>query len=240
MRCLDHHIFEPSHREGYERCVSCGSWHSTSLKKRELLYENDYWSHDNGRSTLYEQVYNLTEKETNRLSKIESVLWYAQNPGRLLEIGAAPGILIRTAKEMGHDVIGIEPDIKNVLGIKKVTGYDVKIEVGYFPDCIDSLYKPFDYIVAMDVLEHVEDYSSFIRSVYSLLRDGGRFIFMSPILLEDQKLRDRDFKSDEHAWIFSVGFIRDFLQSVGFDILAESRWIVGHEIIVAFKKHSNG
>ncbi len=94
---------------------------------------------------------------------------------------------------------------------------------------------PYDYIVAMDVLEHVVDYKAFVQAAYSILAPKGKFIFMSPIIYEDRLVREIDFIAREHAHIFSIKYIRELLEWAGFSEAIEDRFIVGHELRSAVK-----
>jgi cyclopropane fatty-acyl-phospholipid synthase-like methyltransferase len=226
------HIFTPDEiREGYEIC-ECGTYHSLKLLSPDELYLHGYWGPEHGRSTMDEQVSNLSEYNIDGDTKIDCVLKYAIGH-TLLEIGCAPGILLKKATGLGFDCGGIEPDINNVLDIYKICGPGPKIVSGFFPGRFKHWKDRYDTIVAMDVVEHIEDYDDFIRSAHGLLNEGGRFIFMSPIIYEDGKCRDRDFTAREHAWIFSKTYLLSYLSifsNVKFD-----RWIVGHEIVVCIK-----
>lgn len=225
------HQFEPSEKQGYEKC-SCGTYHSTELLSPEELYLNGYWGPEHGRSTMDEQVYNLLEVQSNPVSKVEKILSYAKGD-TLLEIGCAPGILLRIAKQKGMSVLGIEPDNKNIPDITRISGVN-EIFYGFFPEALSGFVGKLDNIIAMDVLEHIEDYDSFIRAAHNLLNPLGRFIFMSPIIFEDGRYRSRDFIAKEHAWIFSQDFLKEYLESI-FSKVFFARWIVGHEVVICIK-----
>ena len=230
---MHQHQFTPSEHEGYEACT-CGTYHSTRLLHREELYEDNYWN-GGTRSLMKDQVYNLTETESCGISKVDKIMRYLPVKGDTLEIGCAPGELMRRLLEKGHYVVGIEPDIKNIPGIKKIAGFTSEIIHGYFPDCmVGKAGFIFDYVIAMDVLEHVEDYKGFIHAAWSLLRPKGRFIFMSPVIYDDGLYRERDMVPLEHAWIFSQEYLRDYLGEKFSEVIFD-RWIVGHEIIVCIK-----
>src|ERR1700749_1269288 len=128
---MHQHIFKPDEiREGYEVC-ECGTYHSQKLLSPEELYLNGYWGPEHGRSTMEEQVNNLMEYNIEGISKVDSILQYALG-NTLLEIGCAPGILLKTAKEKGFSVLGIEPDSKNIPQIIKISGIQ-EVFVGFFP-----------------------------------------------------------------------------------------------------------
>lgn len=227
---MHQHTFTPSEHEGYEVC-DCGTYHSTQLLSREAIYENNYWNGDT-RSLLKDQVLNLTETESCGISKVDKVLQYVSAPGRVLEIGCAPGEMMRRMTEQGNYAVGIEPDIENIPGIQVNAGNTSHIIHGYFPECMGVRRgSSFDYIIGMDILEHVEDYKAFLQGVRYFLREGGTAIFMSPILFEDGFYRKKDFKSDEHAWLFSRDYLRRYVSSL-FKTVEFDRWTVGHEMVI--------
>lgn len=233
---MHQHSFRESSRSGYEICTQCGTYHSTCLEKREILYENDYWSHKNNRSTLEEQVYNLTETKTSGISKIEKILSRIPDSSRVLEIACAPGVMIRELIKKKCEVVGIEPDENNISTISGIIGSGNYILInGYFPECMDKETQPFDVIVSMDCVEHIEDYDTFIRSAYDLLKEGGSFIFMSPIHYDDGLFREIDFVPEEHAWLFSQQYLSQYLNNL-FSAVIFDRWIVGHELVICKKR----
>lgn len=229
------HTFGPSPIPGYNLCNRCGTYHSNMLKSREELYEKGYWSSSSGRSSIDEQVQNLIcIPEGATISKVDKILSEVNPNTWVLEIGCAPGILMKKMVENKCMVFGIEPDEKNLPPIRLIAGSKPSIVNGYFPDCWEHDHDVFDHIVGMDVVEHIEDYKEFIEAAKRLLVKGGTFIFMSPILYEDGLFRERDFIPHEHAWIFSKEYLENYLgrlfSSVKFD-----RWIVGHEVVICTK-----
>lgn len=233
---VDHkHVFVPSksHKD-YEVCVICDSYHSTAAMDKVELYENDYWDEKNGHSYFGDQINNLTLEEINGFSKVGKILSYIEKPGTLLEIGCAPGVILNRTRRKGHSVYGIEPDIKLIPEIIKVAGCEPdRIIHGYFPEVKLPVDK-FDYIIAMDVVEHVESYREFIKTCYDLLNYNGKFIMMSPMIREGF-YRDRDFCAHEHIWMFQEKYILDFVCTVFEEVLVDLWQLGGHEIIVGKK-----
>ncbi|NIJ52320.1 class I SAM-dependent methyltransferase [Dyadobacter arcticus] len=230
------HQFQESEKAGYEICILCGTYHSKDPLSAEHLYENNYWSHKNGRSTIDEQIINLTSySENNTISKIDKVLGLVNNKGNILEIGCAPGILMGQLRDRGHKMIGIEPDKMYNEDIKRISENAGIVMNGYFPECMESFQDNyFDHIIAMDVFEHIEDHSSFLSTCKRLLKYGGKLILMSPIIMSDGLFRERDFIAPEHIWIFTQRFLENILPDY-FSRIQFDRWIVGHEIIICNK-----
>lgn len=229
---MHQHRFYPSTHKGYEVC-ECGTYHSTQLLPREEVYENNYWNGDT-RSLLKDQVINLTEENTCGISKIDKVLSYI-GTGDVLEIACAPGILMNKLWEKGNYVVGIEPDAKNISEIKRIAGEMPHIIQGYFPECLMGKSAfPFQYVIALDVVEHIEYYELFIKAAHYHLKPGGKFIFMSPIILNDGLYRFKDFVPAEHAHIFSKRYLKEFLGSIFSEVIFD-RWKIGHEMVIAVK-----
>lgn len=226
---MHRHQFVKAQFPGYERCIGCGTYHSTELAPPDELYKNNYWNGET-RSLLKDQVINLTTTEFG-ISKIDKILSYVDG-GSLLEIGCAPGILLREAAKRCTKLHGIEPDRLNIPFIKQVAGSEVEIIEGYFPECKTPINR--DNIIAMDVVEHIENFERFILIVKLCLSSAGKFIFMSPIILEDKLFRVKDFLPIEHAWIFTKKYLQNYL-SEEFSSVIFDRWRVGHEIVICQK-----
>ena len=232
---MDHtHLFSLSDKTGYEVCTECGTYHSTMLANPKDLYENDYWDEKHGHSYFGDQIGNLTLDFKDGQSKANKILSYIQKIGTLLEIGCAPGVVLNRARRKGHQVWGIEPDKKYIPDIILISGCEEeRIINGYFPDVKLPNIK-FDHIIAMDVVEHIEDYRRFVQAIYDNLAPNGKFIMMSPIIFKGKyRLRDMSIPL-EHAWIFQFEYLRDYFIDM-FRGVAFDQWTEGHEIFILNK-----
>lgn len=232
----DHkHVFVPSEKhKDYEVCVVCDSYHSTALMDRVELYENEYWDEKNGHSFFGDQIGNLTLEEINGVAKVEKILSYVKKSGVLLEIGCAPGVILNRTRRRGHSVYGIEPDVKLIPEILKVAQCEPeRIIHGYFPE-VKLPVEKFDHIIAMDLIEHLENYREVIKACYDLLNHDGKLIIMLP-LIKNGAYRERDFAPHEHAYIFTYEYMADFLCSIFEEVLSDTWQPGGHEIFVAKK-----
>lgn len=229
-----HDFIKSEEYAGYEYCPGCGSYHSIEQVDPKIIYEGAYWSHENNRSTIEEQVYNITETETAGISKIDFILKCIPKSKNSLEIACAPGVLLNKLSEISNEAYGIEPNSEYLDFICEQAPKAVVLH-GYFPAVFDETAKNcFDSIIGMDIFEHIDDYDKFIKAVLRLLSDGGRAVFMSPIILEDGLFRERDFKPDEHCWIHSKKFLDPYLKQY-FKGVFFDRWQIGHEVIILTK-----
>lgn len=231
---IHEHIFSRSDKAGYEVCLRCGSYHSIDQKPPKELYENNYWEHSTGHSTFDEQKHNLTESKSCGISKVDKVLQYIPKRYAALEIGASPGSLLRKLGEYGYACYGVEPDSKYVHPIINEAPHCQVIN-GYFPDVFpDTLSNVFDYIVALDILEHCDDYEKFIKAIHRLLTPNGSAIIMLPLIKVENGCRDIDFLPSEHCWLFSESFIKEYFESLFSEVKLDF-WQAGHNMIIAKK-----
>lgn len=96
---------------------------------------------------------------------------------RILDIGCAGGVAFDDFSRFG-DVYGIEPDPQLV---DSTPHWRHRVEQAMFgPDYQPD--QPFDVILMLDVLEHIEDDAGTLRRLYSLLKPGGHAILTVPSL----------------------------------------------------------
>ena len=233
---MHQHRFTPSVKKGYEVCMDCGTYHSTELLPPDEIYVNKpYWGEDSGRSTLEQQISNMTCTDDCGISKIDRVMQFVPKRGKnVLEIACAPGAMLNALLDRNFEVFGIEPNPQYIDFIcKEAKG--AKVVCGYFPQ-VTKTSKPdiFDCIIGLDVWEHSHDYDDFIREVHRLLIPGGTAIIMSPIIYEDGLIKETEFLPQEHAWIFTKKFLQEYLPTI-FSEVKFSRWVTGHEVIILKK-----
>ncbi len=99
----------------------------------------------------------------------------------ILEIGYGSGILMPTLVSIGRKVCGIDftsdPDLVEA-NLKKV-GVSVSLKK---EDVCNSQYPDgsFDLIVAISIIEHVDNLEALVKKAHALLRPGGHFLVGMP------------------------------------------------------------
>jgi len=233
---MHQHSFVKSDKDGYEVCTDCGTYHSTSPLPAKTLYEDmPYWGDGTGRSTLSQQLSNVTCTDECGISKIDRVMQFVPKRGKnVLEIACAPGELLNRLLDRNFQVFGIEPSERYIDFICKQAPGAYIIQ-GYFPQVTKTNKgDAFDCIIGLDVMEHIDDYESFLNEIHRLLIPGGVGILMSPIIYEDGLCRSTDFIPQEHIWIFTKKFLQPYLESK-FSKVEFRRWVIGHEVIIITK-----
>lgn len=239
MSCT--HQCVPSTHADYEVCSQCGTFHSMAALPPEKLYiGSDYWSGGKGHSTIDEQVFNLDTfiPEGGKQTKNEFVRERIEPPdfNTVIELGCAPGILLKQLADMFQVVIGVdadkayEADIRRISGLAKAT-----ILFGLFPRVTrswrDSAFC--SCIIGLDIFEHAPAPQAFLMECNRLLKPGGQLFLMTPLVSDD--LPERIFEPKEHVFLHSELHMRQLLHATGFCDAVFDRWTPGHDTVSAWK-----
>lgn len=104
----------------------------------------------------------------------------SRTPGRLLEIGCGAGSLLVELAARGHDCIGLETsDAARRLArhsLDQAPGHDIAVE----PAASASWETRFSSLVALDVLEHIEDDLAALKQWAGWLEPGGTLLVSVP------------------------------------------------------------
>ena len=92
----------------------------------------------------------------------------------VLDIGCGGGLLSEPICRMGANVTGIDASIKNIK-IAKLHAKKNRLKINYICSSPEKLKitKKFDVILNMEIVEHVEDISFFLKSCSKLLKKNG-------------------------------------------------------------------
>jgi 2-polyprenyl-3-methyl-5-hydroxy-6-metoxy-1,4-benzoquinol methylase len=206
-----------------------GTYKSTAYDKPENIYMDDYWSSNRAHSTIHQQVGNVIEK--NRL--VKQHIFDGGNKA-VLEIACAPGILLGHLSSE-YRTVGIEVDPRYAEDIKSLSNGS-ELHFGYFPEVTKKWEAgQFSNIIALDVIEHVEDGLGFLQECHRLLENGGHCIIQAPIILEDGIMDERAFHYIEHIFIYSIEHISQLANEAGFDVIDIDRYKPMHEQVVLRK-----
>ena len=96
----------------------------------------------------------------------------------LLDIGCGGGLVSEPMSRLGFAVTGIDPGAENV-GVARVHAERLGLPIAYEtagPEGLAGRGLSFDAVLAMEVVEHVDDVPAFFRSAAALLAPGGMLI----------------------------------------------------------------
>lgn len=149
------------------------------------------------------------------------VMWLnGAHPGKLLDVGCGNGQFLATMREMGWEVLGVEPDGQAVKMAQKRFGlnvYEGALEKIAFPD--DS----FDAITMSHVVEHLSDPTGTLRECQRVLKRGGRLVLTVPNIesLGHRLYREswRGLEVPRHLFLFSPSTLRGCVEQAGLQVL---------------------
>ena len=92
----------------------------------------------------------------------------------ILDIGCGGGLLSEPMSRLGANITGIDASIKNIK-IAKLHAKKNRLKINYICSSPEKLKitKKFDVILNMEIVEHVEDISFFLKSCSNLLKKNG-------------------------------------------------------------------
>ncbi|MGY1782350.1 class I SAM-dependent methyltransferase [Geodermatophilus sp. SYSU D01036] len=91
--------------------------------------------------------------------------------GRVLEVGSGCGALALRLRDAGVDVVPTDLDPPH--------DWIARLDLDD-PDWTEETRGPFDLVVCVETLEHVENPRQVLRSIRALLRPGGRLLVSTP------------------------------------------------------------
>lgn len=147
------------------QCLSCGFKQVSDIEGVLKFYE-----------TLEDSDYDLNRVERGLQARkiIEAASKYRPS-GRLLDIGAASGILMEQAIKMGYTCEGVEPS-KALTQLACSAG--IEVHLGVFPH--PNLKRAYDLITLVDVIEHVSEPVELLKNIASYLKPDGYGVLTTP------------------------------------------------------------
>lgn len=94
--------------------------------------------------------------------------------GRVLDLGAGTGALTQRLHDAGRSVVAVDLDEEHWAADVPLVPLDLD------GDSVTTLDAPFDVILAVEVIEHLENPIAFLRNIAHLLTPSGTAIVTSP------------------------------------------------------------
>ncbi len=144
----------------------------------------------------------------------------APKSGRALDLGAGHGAFTRRLLDAGYKVTANDFDLKG-WAVPEVVPMAVDLNTPF----AEAFPGPYDLIVAIDIIEHVENPRGFLRECRQLLRPGGVLIVALPNLL--------DYDSRQKFWRRGIfyHFSPEHIHATG-HITILPCWLVEHHFEV--------
>ncbi len=152
------------------RCADCGLYYVNPQPSVEELFQI-YRSYDSG------EQWRSGEEHFNR-SVCRAIVRFRKS-GRALDIGSGSGDFLRTMREAGFSVYGVEPSES---GSSYARGHHgIEVFQGTVEQFLASRpYGPFDVISMMNVLEHLKDPAWALREFRAMMSEDGVLAVVVP------------------------------------------------------------
>jgi SAM-dependent methyltransferase len=146
-------------------CAACGFLQCADLDDVTRYYEG-----------LEDEDYDLSRMQRGlQLRRILEYLRRFSPRGRLLDIGAASGILVEEARALGYEAEGVEPS-RWLQRRAAQRGLTVRQGVFPHPEC----RGPYDVVTLIDVIEHVTNPVALLAAIRPALAPDGVLAVVTP------------------------------------------------------------
>ncbi len=94
----------------------------------------------------------------------------------LLDIGCGGGLICEPMARLGANVTGVDASQKNI-SVAKHHAEQMGLTIDYHVTTADQLTEQFDVVLALEIVEHVDDVPAFVASVMARVKPGGTAFF---------------------------------------------------------------
>lgn len=164
--------------------------------------------------------------------RIKKALKFIKSGDKILDIGAGFGEIIKFLPE-GVNYTGIEKN-DYLFNFLKESFKDKKFYFGDANEKINKIEDKFDVILLLSVIEHLENFENFLKTLKEKLKDNGKILIYSPSpfskfflnFFSKLGLLSR-FAADEHKKIYSLKELKKILIGNGYEIKNEKKIFFG-------------
>ncbi len=143
---------------------------------------------------------------------VEAINNYPPIENTILEIGGGNGFVSSELEKNKYSVIMLEPD---TAGIRNAQTRNIKYLINSSYDDARFIEESISSIGLFDVLEHIENDTEFLGSVFRNLKPGGRLYITVPsynFLFSEEDVHDRHFRR------YTLTELRKKLVASNFDV----------------------
>lgn len=158
--------------------------YQSNISTDPIIDISDIWRYSMEKK-VYEELKRIQNTHWWFVAKREIVLDIFKNyvngrDNKILDVGCGMGLMLQHLKKHG-EVFGMDFSKEAVQYCQNTFGKD-NIKYGKLPDNVPFDNGFFDAVVALDVLEHIEDDLSSISKLYDILKDNGICLCTVPAL----------------------------------------------------------
>ncbi len=97
----------------------------------------------------------------------------------VLDVGCGGGLVCEPLARLGGDMTGLDADTQ-AIGVAKDHAKSAGLDIDYRAETAEKLLNEkarFDVVLALEIIEHVTDAQSFVKTICALVKPGGLVIF---------------------------------------------------------------
>jgi len=143
----------------------------------------------------------------------------ASDRGRLIDIGCGNGLFLARMRNLGWQVLGIEPDVKAAFVARD------RFKIPVIAGELKSANLPeisYDVITMNHVIEHVHDPIGLFQEIYRILKPKGKLVVLTPNVesLGHKLFRSswRGLEPPRHLYLFTSETLQLCAEKVGFSV----------------------
>ena len=144
-------------------------------KLPEYYKSENYISHTNAKRNLFEKTYHVIRNIALK-RKLKLINSFSSEEKNLLDIGCGTGAFLKTAKDDGWEVFGIEPNEK----AREIANKSCEGSVFNSEELEIFKTKSFDVITLWHVLEHLPNLDAQVLILKTLLKPNGTLVIAVP------------------------------------------------------------
>lgn len=93
----------------------------------------------------------------------------------ILDVGCGGGLVCEPLARLGAKVTGADAD-DNAIEIAKEHAQEMGLDIDYQCDAVENLTQQFDVVLALEIIEHVNNPAEFVKNLKARLKPGGLLI----------------------------------------------------------------
>jgi len=144
---------------------------STSINKKEIenfAKDSAHWWDEGGPFGILHRLNPLRMEYL--LSQIGDV-----KGKTILDVGCGGGLICEPFARLGAQVTGLDAD-ENAIAAAKEHAAESGLDISYIHDAVEGHDGHYDVVMALEILEHVNDPAVFVRDCVARLKPGGVFL----------------------------------------------------------------
>ncbi|MDB5407592.1 MAG: Methyltransferase type 12 [Rhodospirillales bacterium] len=200
------------------KCTSCRTIYMfpfLDTGAAEDLYADSYENATTGYFAKVDKKLRRSRARVRRLQRYTS-------SGRFLDVGCNGGFVVEAATEAGFDAHGLDIDPVSIAYARQHYPEN-SFFLGVVERYVDNNPGKFDLIYSSEVIEHVGNVKSFVKSIAELMAPGGVLYLTTPDISHWRTPRDLTkwdaFGPPAHCTYFNPPSLIALLEEVGLTIV---------------------